>query len=295
MGFSRQEYWSGLPFPSPSHSVMSNSLRIHELYSPWNSLDQNTGVGSLSLLQQIFLTHQTSVSCIAGGFFTNWLIREAQVYSDNFSQNSLNILYFAFFRWVRKMLMAHCRKSLWDAEFIVALWKTQFVILLKITWKRTKHFDLGLVPQEILHRNQIAFNKCLLYWGHRFTLKVHSVHWERQKTEGGMEFLSLVQAAPCEWGRQCTLNPCGGNAASSTLTRVGLSLPTFQQLHKSNSYVSRWNSEKPTLLLTPVPPPLAFPYNHSWRRKWQPTPIILSGESHRQRSLAGYSPWVIYL
>ena len=28
-----------------------------------------------------------------------------------------------------------------------------------------------------------------------------------------------------------------------------------------------------------------------WRRKWQPTPIFLPGKSHRQRSLAGYSPW----
>ena len=29
----------------------------------------------------------------------------------------------------------------------------------------------------------------------------------------------------------------------------------------------------------------------SWRRKWQPTPAFLPGESHRQRSLAGYSQW----
>jgi len=29
----------------------------------------------------------------------------------------------------------------------------------------------------------------------------------------------------------------------------------------------------------------------SWRRKWQPTPVFLSGKSHAQRSLAGYSPW----
>ena len=28
-----------------------------------------------------------------------------------------------------------------------------------------------------------------------------------------------------------------------------------------------------------------------WRRKWQPTPVFLSGEFHGQRSLAGYSPW----
>ena len=27
-----------------------------------------------------------------------------------------------------------------------------------------------------------------------------------------------------------------------------------------------------------------------WRRKWQPTPIFLPGESHGQRSLVGYSP-----
>ena len=28
-----------------------------------------------------------------------------------------------------------------------------------------------------------------------------------------------------------------------------------------------------------------------WRRRWQPTPIFLPGESHGQRSLAGYNPW----
>jgi len=28
-----------------------------------------------------------------------------------------------------------------------------------------------------------------------------------------------------------------------------------------------------------------------WRRKWQPTPVFLPGESHGQRSLAGYGTW----
>ena len=28
-----------------------------------------------------------------------------------------------------------------------------------------------------------------------------------------------------------------------------------------------------------------------WRRKWQPTPVFLSGELHGQRRLVGYSPW----
>ena len=41
---------------SVSHSVVSDSLRLHGLHSPWNSPGQNTGVGSLSLLQGIFPT-----------------------------------------------------------------------------------------------------------------------------------------------------------------------------------------------------------------------------------------------
>ena len=28
-----------------------------------------------------------------------------------------------------------------------------------------------------------------------------------------------------------------------------------------------------------------------WRRKRQPTPVLLPGESHGGRSLVGYSPW----
>ena len=29
----------------------------------------------------------------------------------------------------------------------------------------------------------------------------------------------------------------------------------------------------------------------SWRRKWQPTPVLLPGKFHGWRSLVGYSPW----
>ena len=41
-----------------SPSVMSDSLRPHGIYSPWNSPDQNTGAGSLSFLQGIFPTNR---------------------------------------------------------------------------------------------------------------------------------------------------------------------------------------------------------------------------------------------
>ena len=43
---------------SEIHSVVSDSLRPHGLYSPWNSLGQNTGVGSLALLQWISPTQE---------------------------------------------------------------------------------------------------------------------------------------------------------------------------------------------------------------------------------------------
>ena len=70
MGFSRQEHWSELPFPSPmhesekwkwSHSVVSDSPWTHglqptRLLHPGNFLNKSTGVGGHSLLQGIFLT-----------------------------------------------------------------------------------------------------------------------------------------------------------------------------------------------------------------------------------------------
>ena len=28
-----------------------------------------------------------------------------------------------------------------------------------------------------------------------------------------------------------------------------------------------------------------------WRKEWLPAPVLLPGEFHEQKSLAGYSPW----
>ena len=45
---------------SESHSVMTNSLQLHGLYSSCNSPGQNTGVDSLSLLKGIFPTQESN-------------------------------------------------------------------------------------------------------------------------------------------------------------------------------------------------------------------------------------------
>ena len=54
-GWHPGHIWQSLS-ESESPSVLSDSLRTHGLYSPWNSPGQNTRVGSLFLLQGIFPT-----------------------------------------------------------------------------------------------------------------------------------------------------------------------------------------------------------------------------------------------
>ena len=56
MGFSRQEYWSGLPFPSPGDLAdpeiepRSPALQANSLPAEPPGKPKNTGLGSLSLL-----------------------------------------------------------------------------------------------------------------------------------------------------------------------------------------------------------------------------------------------------
>ena len=84
MEFSRPEYWNGYPLPSPGDlpnpgiKPRSPALQVDSLPAEPQGKPKNTGVGSLSLLQWIFLIrNRTGVSCLAGRFFTNWAIREA--------------------------------------------------------------------------------------------------------------------------------------------------------------------------------------------------------------------------
>ena len=71
--YSRKDKWS------KSHSVMSDYLRPHGLYSSWNSLGQNTGMGSCSLSRGYSQPRDWTQFCIAGRFFTNWAIRDALI------------------------------------------------------------------------------------------------------------------------------------------------------------------------------------------------------------------------
>ena len=64
MEFSRPEYWSGQPFPSPGDFLNSGiksrspALQADSLPAEPQGKPKNTGVGSLSPLQRIFLTQE---------------------------------------------------------------------------------------------------------------------------------------------------------------------------------------------------------------------------------------------
>ena len=75
--------WVAFPFsqgdlPNPGIKPRSPALQENSLPSEPQGKPKNTGVGGLSLLQQVFPTQELNrVSCIAGLFFTNWAIKEA--------------------------------------------------------------------------------------------------------------------------------------------------------------------------------------------------------------------------
>ena len=58
MGFSRQEHWSGLPFPSPMHESekwkWSRSVMPTRLLRPWDFPGKSTGVGCHCLLLLVY-------------------------------------------------------------------------------------------------------------------------------------------------------------------------------------------------------------------------------------------------
>ena len=77
-GFSRQEYWSGLPcsppryHPNPGIETRFPSLQVDSLPSEPPGKLKNTGVGSLSLLQGNFPTQESNQGLLhCRRFFTS--------------------------------------------------------------------------------------------------------------------------------------------------------------------------------------------------------------------------------
>ena len=83
---------------SESHSVMSDSLRPHGLYSPWNSPGQNTGVGSISLLQGIFPTQGSNPGLLHCRWILYQLSYQESPYKASVPQRKLSAKEKAIYR-----------------------------------------------------------------------------------------------------------------------------------------------------------------------------------------------------
>ena len=100
---------------SESHSVMSDSLRPHGLYSLWNSPGQNTGVGSLSLLQRIFPTQGLN----PGLPYCRWILNQLSYQGKprNTGVGSLSLLTQIFLTQESNWGLLHCRWILYQLSY----------------------------------------------------------------------------------------------------------------------------------------------------------------------------------
>ena len=89
-----------------SHSVVSNSWEPHGLYSSWNSPDQNTGVGSLSLLLGIFPTQGSNPG-----------LPHCRQIPKNTGMGSLFLLRCIFLTQELNWGLLHCRQILYELNY----------------------------------------------------------------------------------------------------------------------------------------------------------------------------------
>ena len=114
--------------------------------------------------------------------------------------------------------------------------------------------------------------------------------------------LDLVRVAA---GTHIHLQGTGASAGSQPAQRTGRGFLTHRRWarrvvpppleiiwwplkHKQISLVAQTVKCLPTMLETRD---RSLGREDLWRRKWQPTPVLLPGKSHGQRNLVGYSPW----
>ena len=114
LGNRTRELWQKyyrLKCESENHSVVSSSMGPHGLYSPWNSPSQNTGVGSLSLLQGIFPI-QGSNPCLLDS-----LPAEPQGKPKNTAVGSLSLLQRIFPAQESNWGLLHRRQILYQLSY----------------------------------------------------------------------------------------------------------------------------------------------------------------------------------
>ena len=150
---------------SEGRSVVSNSLRPHGLYSPWNSPGQNTGVGSVSLLQGI-LTN-SGIKTRAPALQVDCLQAEPQGKPKSTGVGSLSLLQWIFPTQESKRGLLHCWRILYQLSHKGRPYTTYF---LKLTFQS----QLWVVGKTILEIICFESLLCARPWSKHFLfLKIH--------------------------------------------------------------------------------------------------------------------------
>ena len=108
---------------SESHSVMCDSLQPHGLNSPWNFPGQNTGVGSLSLLQGNL--PNPGIEPRSPTLRADSLPAEPQGKPKNTKVGSLSLLQGIFLTQESNWGLLHCRQILYQLSYQGRSWRNR--------------------------------------------------------------------------------------------------------------------------------------------------------------------------
>ena len=100
---------------SENLSVVSDSLQPHGLYTPWSSPGQNTGAGSLSLLQGIFPTQGSNPGILT--LQVDSLPAEPQAKPKSTGVGTLSLLQGIFLTPESNQGLLHSRQILYQLNY----------------------------------------------------------------------------------------------------------------------------------------------------------------------------------
>ena len=141
----------------------------------------------------------------------------------------------------------------WECKLLQSLWKTVRRCLKKTKYKATI-WSSSLTPEHIIEKDENSNSKRHMH------PNVYSSSIYNSKTWAQPKCLSTDNWFQKIWHIHIKGFPGG-----------------------SDGKASAWNVGDPAS----IPGLGRFP----WRRKWQPTPVLLPRKLHGWRSLVGYSPW----
>ena len=95
------------------------------------------------------------------------------------------------------------------------------------------------------------------------------------------------------WGSSCKVGPPFWWWSQGYTHRSWRLKPARNRdlINQASFELKIWRTRLSIWRLTLSRPAFSWVCSQLWRRQWHPTPVLLPGKSHGQRSLIGFSPW----